>query len=142
MLVPVQYQRLMARAEFDRFDLSSFRYKLSTSAPFAAALKADVLARWPGGLVEFYGMTEGASSAFCTRINIPTSCTVGQPAPGSRCSSTKKATACRRAALANCRAVADDDVGISEPAGKNAGSKLVRRRRRPVAADGRYRPGR
>ena len=62
MLVPVQYQRLMALPEFDEFDLSSFRMKFCTSAPFAAALKADVLARWPGGLVEFYGMTEGGGS--------------------------------------------------------------------------------
>ena len=48
MLVPVQYQRLMAHPDFDAHDLSSFRFKFSTSAPFNAALKADVLARWPG----------------------------------------------------------------------------------------------
>ena len=36
--------------------------KFCTSAPFAAALKADVLARWPGGLIEYYGMTEGGGS--------------------------------------------------------------------------------
>ncbi len=62
MLVPVQYQRLMARPDFDSFNLSSFKFKFSTSAPFGAALKADVLKRWPGGLVEFYGMTEGGGS--------------------------------------------------------------------------------
>ena len=53
MLVPVQYQRLMAEPVFDRHDLSSFRMKLSTSAPFGAELKAQVLDRWPGELVEF-----------------------------------------------------------------------------------------
>ncbi len=53
MLVPVQYQRLMAHPDFDRYDLASFRMKLCTSAPFAAALKADILRRWPGGLVEY-----------------------------------------------------------------------------------------
>jgi acyl-CoA synthetase (AMP-forming)/AMP-acid ligase II len=62
MLVPVQYQRLMARPDFDAFDLRSFKFKFCTSAPFSAALKADVLKRWPGGLVEFYGMTEGGGS--------------------------------------------------------------------------------
>ena len=62
MLVPVQYQRLMAWPDFGEHDLSSFKVKFSTSAPFSAALKADVLARWPGGLVEFYGMTEGGGS--------------------------------------------------------------------------------
>ena len=42
MLVPVQYQRIMALPDFDSFDLSSFRLKTCTSAPFSAALKADV----------------------------------------------------------------------------------------------------
>ncbi len=59
MLVPVQYNRIMALPDFDGYDLSSFVMKFSTSAPFSGELKADVLERWPGGLVEFYGMTEG-----------------------------------------------------------------------------------
>jgi long-chain acyl-CoA synthetase len=63
MLVPVQYRRLMDHPDFDRFDLSAFRMKTCTSAPFAAALKADILRRWPGGLVEIYGMTEGGGTA-------------------------------------------------------------------------------
>src|SRR5574337_1203613 len=50
------------RPDFEAFDLSSFRMKLCTSAPFAAALKADILARWPGGLTEYYGMTEGGGT--------------------------------------------------------------------------------
>src|SRR5260370_6653569 len=33
--------------------------KFGRWAGFSAELKADVLERWPGGLVEFYGMTEG-----------------------------------------------------------------------------------
>ncbi|MBI5790404.1 MAG: acyl--CoA ligase, partial [Rhodocyclales bacterium] len=59
MLVPVQYARLMAHPSFDACDLSSFRMKFCTSAPFAAALKGDILRRWPGGLIEYYGMTVG-----------------------------------------------------------------------------------
>ncbi len=83
MLVPVQYQRLMAQPEFDRFDLSSFRTKFSTSAPFAAALKADVLKRWPGGLIEFYGMTEGGGTLILEAHRHPDKLhTVGRPAPG------------------------------------------------------------
>ena len=62
MLVPVQYQRLMAHPDFDRYDLSSFQAKFSTSAPFAASIKADVVRRWPGRLTEYYGMTEGGGS--------------------------------------------------------------------------------
>jgi len=83
MLVPVQYQRLMALPEFGRSDLASFRMKFCTSAPFAAALKADVLARWPGGLVEFYGMTEGGGScALLAHLHPDKLHTVGQPMEG------------------------------------------------------------
>jgi acyl-CoA synthetase (AMP-forming)/AMP-acid ligase II len=59
MLVPVQYRRLMQCPEFDHADLSRLRHKFSTSAPFSAALKAEVLRRWPGKLTEYYGLTEG-----------------------------------------------------------------------------------
>jgi len=83
MLVPVQYQRLMALPGFDRHDLSAFAYKFCTSAPFHAALKADVLARWPGGLVEFYGMTEGGGACILAAHEHPDKLhTVGQPADG------------------------------------------------------------
>ncbi|MEJ5992579.1 class I adenylate-forming enzyme family protein [Ramlibacter sp. PS3R-8] len=83
MLVPVQYHRLMAVPDFGRHDLSAFHMKFSTSAPFAAKLKADVLARWPGGLVEYYGMTEGGGTCileahlFADKLH-----TVGKPAEG------------------------------------------------------------
>jgi acyl-CoA synthetase (AMP-forming)/AMP-acid ligase II len=83
MLVPVQYQRIMALADFNRFDLSSFRFKFCTSAPFSAALKADILKRWPGGLVEFYGLTEGGGTCLLAAHEHPDKLhTVGQPAPG------------------------------------------------------------
>jgi acyl-CoA synthetase (AMP-forming)/AMP-acid ligase II len=83
MLVPVQYQRLMARPDFDQFDLRSFRHKFSTSAPFHAELKADVLARWPGALTEYYGMTEGGGTVILHAHLHPTKLhTVGQPSEG------------------------------------------------------------
>ena len=83
MLVPVQYQRLMAHPQFDRFDLSAFKVKFSTSAPFDAALKADVLRRWPGALVEFYGMTEGGGTCILDAQQHPDKLhTVGRPAQG------------------------------------------------------------
>ncbi|MEH6611359.1 MAG: class I adenylate-forming enzyme family protein [Halioglobus sp.] len=59
MLVPVQYQRLMDYEGFDTYDLSSLQYKSCTSAPFPAELKAEVLQRMPGKLIEIYSMTEG-----------------------------------------------------------------------------------
>jgi len=83
MLVPVQYQRVMALADFARYDLTSFRMKLSTSAPFRAELKRDVLRRWPGGLVEIYGLTEGGGSCLLYAHEHPDKLdTVGRPSPG------------------------------------------------------------
>ena len=83
MLVPVQYRRIMAVPDFGRFDLRSFRCKFCTSAPFAAELKADVLARWPGGLVEFYGMTEGGGTCILNAHENPDKLhTVGRPVEG------------------------------------------------------------
>src|SRR3546814_19035545 len=75
--------RIMAIEDFERFDLSGFVMKDCTSSPFPAALKADVLARWPGGLVEIYGMTEGGATFLLEAHKYPHKLhTVGQPAPG------------------------------------------------------------
>jgi long-chain acyl-CoA synthetase len=83
MLVPVQYRRIMERADFDSYDLSSFRLKFSTSAPFSPEVKADVLKRWPGGLIEYYGMTEGGGSCYLIAHEHPDKLhTVGVPLPG------------------------------------------------------------
>ncbi|WP_093510374.1 class I adenylate-forming enzyme family protein [Sphingopyxis sp. YR583] len=83
MLVPVQYRRIMALEDFGDFDLSSFVVKYCTSAPFPATLKADVLQRWPGGLVEIYGMTEGGAAFILEAHQFPDKLhTVGKPAPG------------------------------------------------------------
>ena len=83
MLVPVQYRRIMDVPDFDRFDLSSYYLKYATSAPFSAELKAEVLRRWPGGLIEYYGMTEGGGSCMLVAHEHPDKlATVGQPMPG------------------------------------------------------------
>ncbi len=83
MLVPVQYQRLMAFDDFDKYDLLSFQIKFCTSAPFRVELKTDVLARWPGALIEFYGMTEGGGSCILEAHLFPNKLhTVGKPGEG------------------------------------------------------------
>jgi acyl-CoA synthetase (AMP-forming)/AMP-acid ligase II len=83
MLVPVQYQRLLDHPDFGRYDLSSYRLKFCTSAPFSAALKAEILRRWPGGLVEYYGMTEGGGTCVLLAHQFPNKLhTVGQPVSG------------------------------------------------------------
>jgi long-chain acyl-CoA synthetase len=109
MLVPVQYRRLMALPQFAGFDLRSFVAKFCTSAPFDAALKADVLARWPGGLVEFYGLTEGGGTCILEAHHHPDKLhTVGRPAAGS-----------------DIRLI--DDDGRELPAGKGVAGEVVGR---------------
>jgi long-chain acyl-CoA synthetase len=73
----------MAFPEFDRFDLSAFRLKRCTSAPFAPALKAEVVRRWPGRLLDSYGLTEGGGTCMLDCTAHPDKLhTVGIPAPG------------------------------------------------------------
>ena len=84
MLVPVQYQRILAHPDFEKYDLGAFKAKLSTSAPLRAQIKADCLARWPGRLIEIYGLTEGGGS--CTleaNLHPDKLHTVGKPGLGS-----------------------------------------------------------
>ncbi len=83
MLVPVQYRRLLEHPDFDKYDLSSFVMKFATSAPFAAELKKQALERWPGGLIEYYGMTEGGGGFMLQGHLYPDKLhTVGQASPG------------------------------------------------------------
>ena len=83
MLVPVQYQRILAHPEFDKYDLGSFKAKLSTSAPLRAHIKADAVKRWPGRLIEIYGLTEGGGSCMLEANLHPTKLhTVGLPGFG------------------------------------------------------------
>lgn len=83
MLVPAQYQRIMAHPDFDNYDLSAFRLKAAAGAPFPVELKRDVLRRWPGALIEIYGMTEGGGTCLLYADEHPDKLhSVGRPAPG------------------------------------------------------------
>jgi len=83
MLVPVQFQRILDHPDFARRDLSSFIVKQCTGAPFAAPLKQRVVERWPGRLIEVYGMTEGGTTCILDATRFPDRLsTVGQPAAG------------------------------------------------------------
>jgi len=83
MLVPVQYQRLLAHPDFDKYDLGAFKAKLSTSAPLRAHVKADAVKRWPGRLIEIYGLTEGGGTCMLEANLFPDKLhTVGRPGLG------------------------------------------------------------
>ena len=83
MLVPVQYRRILDHPGFDAADLSSFRVKLSTSAPFPAPMLREALGRWPGRMVNMYGMTEGGVGCMLDAGAHPGKLhTVGRPVAG------------------------------------------------------------
>jgi long-chain acyl-CoA synthetase len=111
MLVPVQYSRIMAVPDFDGFDLGSFKLKLSTSAPFSAALKRDILLRWPGGLVEYYGMTEGGGSCIPRQIAYGRAADRGQRHPAHRRRGPRNRHAGRSGR--SCRPLQRDDERLS-----------------------------
>lgn len=84
MLVPVQYQRLLAHPEFGSSDMSSLELSQSTGAPMEMALKQAILQRWPGRFLEVYGLTEGGVSCFLDARKHPDKLsTVGKPGYGS-----------------------------------------------------------
>ena len=84
MLVPVQYRRLLDHADFDKTDLSSFETKYSTSAPLRAGIKREIIDRWPGKMMEVYGLTEGGGSTILSCTEFPDKLeSVGVAAEGS-----------------------------------------------------------
>ena len=83
MLVPVQYQRIVAHPRFDDADLSSFTLKQCTGAPLPVEVKQALITRWPGRFLEVYGLTEGGCTVILDATAHPDKlATVGRPAPG------------------------------------------------------------
>jgi long-chain acyl-CoA synthetase len=77
------YEVILAEDGFDDYDLTSYRCKFSTSAPLPGTLIGQVMARWPGNLIEVYGMTEGGVSTALNCEAFPDKWdTVGRPADG------------------------------------------------------------
>lgn len=83
MLVPVQYQRILAHPDFARSDLSALELSQCTGAPMDVALKREILQRWPGRFLEVYGLTEGGVTCFLdARLHPDKLGTVGKPGHG------------------------------------------------------------
>lgn len=83
MLVPVQYQRMLVHPTFDTIDLGALELSQCTGAPMDAAMKRELLQRWPGRFLEVYGLTEGGVTCLLdARANPDKLATVGRAAPG------------------------------------------------------------
>ncbi len=84
VLVPIQFRRLLDHPDFDRTDLSRLVHRSTAGAPFSAALKAEVLRRWPGELIDYYSMTEGGGRTELLAHAHPDKLhTIGRPSAGS-----------------------------------------------------------
>lgn len=83
MLVPVQYQRILAHPGFAGSDLPALELSQCTGAPMDQDCKRDILRRWPGRFLEVYGLTEGGVSCFLeARLHPDKLGTVGKPGHG------------------------------------------------------------
>lgn len=83
MLVPVQYQRILAHPDFAAPSLGALALSQCTGAPMDAALKREIVQRWPGRFLEVYGLTEGGVTCLLdARAHPDKLATVGTPAPG------------------------------------------------------------
>ena len=100
MLVPVQYQRILAHPDFARRDLSAFGSSSRPARRFGAALKRELLDRWPGRLVEVYGLTEGGCTCILERGAFRTS---SSPSAGRRRATTSGSSTSRAASFRPAR---------------------------------------
>ena len=83
MLVPVQYDRILASPRFQSADLSSLTHLFSTSAPLGADTKRRILDETKADLVEIYGLTEGGPVTVLEARKHPDKlASVGAPAAG------------------------------------------------------------
>lgn len=62
-MVPTQFKMLLDHPHFDQYDLSSMKIWLSAGSPFLKQDKEKVLQRFPGELVELWGLTEGVATS-------------------------------------------------------------------------------
>ena len=83
MLVPVQYDRILASERFEHAEVGSLRYLFSTSAPLRAETKRRILDETRAELVEVYGLTEGGPVTVLEGRKHPEKlASVGKASPG------------------------------------------------------------
>jgi acyl-CoA synthetase (AMP-forming)/AMP-acid ligase II len=58
-MVPVQYQRVVEAMRDGRWDVSSMQAMMSCGSPLHAPLRQEIFERFPCGVIELYGLTEG-----------------------------------------------------------------------------------
>jgi len=81
-MVPLQFQRILADPEFDRFDVSSIKSLMCCGSPLAPDLKLAVMDRLAPKLIELYGLTEGVITTLEPEQARARPASVGKPLMG------------------------------------------------------------
>jgi long-chain acyl-CoA synthetase len=81
-MVPVQFQRLLEHPDFARFDLSSMQAMMCCGAPLPLHVKEQLFERFPCGVIELYGSTEGVITTLAPEEAHGRMASVGKPLPG------------------------------------------------------------
>ncbi|HKI74255.1 MAG TPA: class I adenylate-forming enzyme family protein [Pseudomonadales bacterium] len=58
-MVPIQFQRVLERMRNRPVDVSSMQAMMSCGSPLHPSLKQEIFQRFPCGIIELYGLTEG-----------------------------------------------------------------------------------
>lgn len=81
-LVPVQYQRIVDHPVFESADVTGMQAMMSCGSPLHPPLKAKLLRRFPCGVIELYGLTEGVITTLDPEEATGRVESVGRPLPG------------------------------------------------------------
>lgn len=81
-MVPVQYRRLLAAPELATSDLSSMQAMMSCGSSLPETVKEGLFARFPCGVIELYGLTEGVVTTLDPEDAEGRMASVGKPVQG------------------------------------------------------------
>jgi acyl-CoA synthetase (AMP-forming)/AMP-acid ligase II len=81
-MVPVQYQRLLEHPEFEAYDRSSMEAMMCCGAPLPLHVKEALFEKFPCGVIELYGSTEGVITTLAPEEAPGRMASVGRPLPG------------------------------------------------------------
>lgn len=81
-LVPVQFQRIVDHPGFGSARVGSLQAMMSCGSPLHPKLKTEVMRRFPCGVIELYGLTEGVITTLDPEDADGRVESVGRPLPG------------------------------------------------------------
>ncbi len=81
-MVPTQFKMLLDHPDIDTYDLQSMKIWLSAGSPFLKQDKDAVLDRFPGELVELWGLTEGVATTLKPEDMAAKTASIGLPPVG------------------------------------------------------------